>query len=67
MGELLFLLVNPHSVKLNSFFSKSVYVRKRKEGNFYLKMHSTHFSYGYMASQKVNKKNLCHHYIGYSF
>ena len=45
----------------------------RKKEMFYLTMHSTHFIYGYMASDIwlrtiliVRKETRCHH-IGYSF
>ena len=43
----------------------------RKEGNVYLTMHSTHFIYGYIASDMVKdhldseRANCCH--MGYSF
>ena len=45
----------------------------RKEGMFYLMTHSTHFIYGYMASDiwlrtiLIVRKETCCHHIGYSF
>ena len=35
------------------------------EGMFYLMMHSTHFIYGYMASDSVNEYKWCQYYLGF--
>ena len=52
---------------------KSLYVREREREMFYLTTHSTHFIYGYMASDIwlrtiliVRKETRCRH-IGYSY
>ena len=55
------------------FVAELKYNRKREREMFYLTMHSTHFIYGYMASDIwlstiliVRKETHCHH-IGYSY
>ena len=70
-GDTLFLLseyIN-HSIKQ----SRGNKRKKRKRGMFYLTTHSTHFIYGYMASDiwlrtilVVRKETRCRH-IGYSY
>ena len=47
------------------FYHSATSVGEGRKEMFYLTMHSTHFIYGYMASDMV-KETRCHH-MGYSF
>ena len=58
------------AIKLSYKYSR-IYVWKEL---FYFATHSTHFIYGYMASdiwlrtiRIAREKTCCHHYMGYSF
>ena len=59
--------------KMDKFIHNVQYNTEREREMFYLTMHSTHFIYGYMASDIwlriiliVRKETRCHH-MGYSF
>ena len=66
--------INSHCRKcFGFFFNKSAFQREREREMFYLTTHSTHFIYGYMASDIwsrtiliVRKETRCRH-IGYSY
>ena len=61
---MIFILLHPHLIL------RMIYAPKRKEGRkemFYLTTHSTHFIYGYMASNTERGETRCSHYMGYSF
>ena len=64
----------PRTIRYNSNYNNNVkYKVKRMKEMFYLTMHSTHFIYGYMASDIwlrtiliVKKETRCRH-VGYSY